>query len=52
MRTAPTYLELARTLFRDIRSEVRGDLLRFPFNHLLMECRSPTPPRALRAATL
>ena len=51
VRTAPAYLELARALFSDIRSEVRGDLLRLPYNHLLMECRRPTAPAAPRAAT-
>ena len=51
VRTHQDYLELARSLFGDVRGEVRGDLLRLPYNHLLMECRRPTPPTAPRTAT-
>ena len=51
VRTEPAYLELARRAFGDIRSETHRDLLRLPYNHILMSCRRPTTQSAPPAST-
>jgi len=39
IRTQGTLEALARTHFTDVRSDVRHDLLRIPYTHVILECR-------------
>lgn len=41
VRTAPAYAELARGAFTDVRSTHYENLLRLPYDHVLMKCASP-----------
>jgi SAM-dependent methyltransferase len=38
VRTENQYLELAREYFDEVRSNIREDVLRVPYTHLIMEC--------------
>jgi SAM-dependent methyltransferase len=38
VRTEAGYLRLATTVFRDVKSSVRHDLMRVPYTHIIMEC--------------
>ncbi|MBX3203390.1 MAG: class I SAM-dependent methyltransferase [Labilithrix sp.] len=42
VRTPEAYAELARLTFRDVTIDVRHDLLRIPYTHVLLECRDPS----------
>lgn len=42
VRTKERYAELARTAFGDVDVTVRHDLLRFPYSHCVLECRTPS----------
>jgi SAM-dependent methyltransferase len=39
VRSADSYLQLASQVFVNVHSEIRHDLLRLPYSHLIMECR-------------
>lgn len=40
IRTAQSYAELARTAFSSVEAEVRQDLLRVPYTHAILSCRT------------
>ncbi len=40
VRTEPAYVALARTVFGQVRSTVRHDLLRIPYTHVILECQA------------
>jgi SAM-dependent methyltransferase len=42
VRTAERYAELARTAFVSVDVTVRHDLLRIPYSHCVLECRTPS----------
>jgi hypothetical protein len=42
VRTKERYAELARTAFGEVGVTVRHDLLRFPYSHCILECRTPS----------
>jgi len=42
VRSKERYAELARTAFGDVEWTVRHDLLRFPYSHCILECRTPS----------
>lgn len=39
-RTLDEYQELAKKVFPDVKATIRHDLLRIPYTHIIMECRS------------
>ena len=41
VRTTTSYLDIARAVFTDVRSDFHADLLRIPYSHLLTVCRCP-----------
>lgn len=43
VRTQDRYLALAREVFSDIEVEVRHDLLRIPYTHIILQCRREAP---------
>lgn len=38
VRTQPEYERLARTSFQNVRANLREDVLRIPYTHLILEC--------------
>lgn len=38
VRPAEAYCELAAQVFHNVRSEVRSDVLRVPYSHIILEC--------------
>ncbi|MEO7326045.1 MAG: class I SAM-dependent methyltransferase [Dokdonella sp.] len=38
VRTAEQYVALARDVFREVRVDIRDDLLRIPYTHAILEC--------------
>lgn len=43
VRAPEAYLDLARSGFEDVRGQVRHDLLRIPYSHVILDCRRPRP---------
>ena len=39
VRTEEAYLALARRVFSQVKSDIRHDLMRIPYTHIIMECR-------------
>jgi len=39
VRDQAAYLSLARVHFKEVRAEIRHDLLSFPYTHIIMTCR-------------
>ena len=39
VRTKDEYCNLASQIFSNVKQELREDLLRIPYTHLIMECR-------------
>ena len=46
VRTENQYLELAREYFDEVRSNIREDVLRIPYTHLILECTRGTADTA------
>lgn len=42
IRALDDYVAIAREHFLDVRADVRGDLLRVPYTHLVLQCAGPT----------
>jgi SAM-dependent methyltransferase len=42
VRTVETYVPLAETAFGSVQPVVRHDLLRIPYSHCILECRTPS----------
>lgn len=38
VRPAAAYQELASRVFRDVRGEIRSDMLRVPYTHIILQC--------------
>jgi len=45
VRTESQYLELAREYFDEVRPNIREDVLRIPYTHLILECIRGTADR-------
>lgn len=41
VRTVAAYRALAETVFAKVQVRIRGDLLRVPYHHIVMECEKP-----------
>ena len=39
VRTKEGYLDLASKVFADIKTDIRHDMLRFPYTHIIMRCQ-------------
>lgn len=39
VRTEEAYVTLARRVFAHVKSDIRHDLMRIPYTHIIMECR-------------
>lgn len=46
VRTQDGYVSIAETAFGKVKANVREDLLRIPYTHLILECQSPLPSPA------
>jgi 2-polyprenyl-3-methyl-5-hydroxy-6-metoxy-1,4-benzoquinol methylase len=46
VRDAEGYQRLARQVFGEVTPQVRHDLLRIPYTHLILQCRGPLPTSA------
>lgn len=45
VRTRKEYLRLASARFKDVQSDLRNDLLRVPYTHLIMRCSNAPRPK-------
>jgi hypothetical protein len=41
VRDVEGYVRIAERVFADVRATVRGDLMRVPYTHVVLECEKP-----------